>query len=98
MLNSFDKNNKHHFEKLKKIMLSEKKNCSDFPRCDVRYDFLIKRSSVRPYIQLFVGGLMFYLNYLCFLANRGFQHILCGVFCFVFLPLVSSVLNVASFS
>jgi hypothetical protein len=30
------------------------------PCCDVCYDFLIKRCSVCPYIQLFIGGLMCY--------------------------------------
>jgi hypothetical protein len=33
------------------------------PCCVVRYDLGIKRCSVRPYPQLFVGGLMFYLLY-----------------------------------
>ena len=32
--------------------------------CDVRYDFRIKRSSIRLYLQLFVGWLISYLRYL----------------------------------
>ena len=43
-----------------------------------------KRCSVHLYLQLFVGGLMSYLRYLCF--------------CFVYLRLVYCVPNVASFS
>jgi hypothetical protein len=39
------------------------------PCCDVRYDF-----------QLFVGGLMSYLHYLCLFAYSGAQYILCCVF------------------
>ena len=31
---------------------------------DVRYAFRMKQCSVRLYLQLFVGGLMFYLRYL----------------------------------
>ena len=34
----------------------------------------------RLYIQLFVGGLISYLSYLCLLAYSGGQHILCCVF------------------
>jgi hypothetical protein len=37
-----------------------------------------KRCSVRVYLQLFVGGLMSYLCYLCLFAY-GVQHILCSV-------------------
>ena len=48
--------------------------------CDVRYFFCIKRCSVRFYLQLFVGGLMTYLLYLCLFAYSGVQHILCCVF------------------
>ena len=39
------------------------------PCCDVHYNFRIKRCSVHPYPQLFVGGLMFYLC--CFIAHSG---------------------------
>ena len=49
-------------------------------------------------LQLFVAGLMSYLRYLCLLAYSGVQHILCCVFCFVCLPLVFCVPNVANFS
>ena len=38
------------------------------------------RFSVRLYLQLFVGGLMSYLCYLCLVAHSGVQHILCCVF------------------
>jgi hypothetical protein len=66
------------------------------PSCDVRYDFRIKRCSVRLYLQLFVGGLMSYLRYVCLFACDGVQHIVCcGFFC---LRLVSCVPNFASFS
>ena len=54
-----------------------------------------ERCSVRVYLQLFVGGLMSYLRYLCLFVFSGVQYIvLC--FCFVFLP--SCVPYVASFS
>jgi hypothetical protein len=57
--------------------------------CDVRYDFRIKRCSVRLYIRLFVGGIMSYLRYLCLFTHSGVQHILCCfLFCFVCLRLV----------
>jgi hypothetical protein len=45
--------------------------------CDVRYDFRIKRWSVRTYFKLFVGRFMSYLRYLCLLAHSGVQNILC---------------------
>lgn len=48
-------------------------------------------------LQLFVGGLISYLRYLCLLAYSGIQHILCCVVCFARPRLVSSVPNVASF-
>ena len=51
--------------------------------CDVRYDFRIKRCSVRLYLQLSVGWIMSYLRYLCFFAHSGVQHMFCCVFlCF----------------
>jgi hypothetical protein len=50
------------------------------PCCDVRSDFRIKRCPVRLYLQLFVGGIMPYLRYLCLFAYYGVQHILCCVF------------------
>jgi hypothetical protein len=61
----------------------------------------LKRCLVRLYLQLFVGGLMTYLRYLCELAHIGVQHILCwsclvlfvGFFWF-FLRLVYPVLPV----
>jgi hypothetical protein len=39
-----------------------------------------KRCSVRLYLQLFEGGLMSYLLYLCLFAHGGAQHLLCNVF------------------
>ena len=51
-----------------------------------------------PYLQLFVGWLMSYLRYMCLFVYSDVQHILCCVFCFVCLRLVSRVTNVASFS
>ena len=59
------------------------------PCCGDRYDFRIKRCSVRLCLQLFVEGLMSYLRYLYLLAHSGVQHILyCGfaLFVFVLLP------------
>ena len=50
---------------------------------------------VRLYLQLFVGGLMSYLPYLCLLAYSGVQHILCCVFYFVSLRLVYPILPVS---
>ena len=50
-----------------------------------------KRCSVRVYLQLFVGGLMSYLRYLCLFAFSGVQYI---VLCFS----SSCVPYVASFS
>ena len=52
-----------------------------------------KRCSVRLYLQLFVGGLMSYLRYLCLFTYSGVQHILCCVF--VFLRLVYTMLPVS---
>jgi hypothetical protein len=45
--------------------------CSQF-----RYDFRIKLCSVRFYLKLFVGELIYYLLYLCLLAHSGVQQIL----------------------
>ena len=55
--------------------------CLYVPSCDVRYDFRIKRCSVRLYLQLFVGGFM---SYFCVfvVAYSGVQHILGCVFVF----------------
>ena len=36
-----------------------------------------KRCPVRLYLQLFVGGRILYLCYLCLFAHSGVQHILC---------------------
>jgi hypothetical protein len=50
-----------------------------------------KQCLVRLYLHLLVGGLLFYLQYLCFLrivvssTYCGVQHVLCCVFFFVFL-------------
>ena len=61
------------------------------PCCDSRYDFQIKMMFVHLYLQLFVGGPISNLRYVCMLAHSGVQHILCCVFCFVFLRLVYSL-------
>ena len=50
-------------------------------------DFRIRRCSVRFYLQLFVGGLMPYLRYLCLFTYSGVQHILCCVFVLFFFVL-----------
>jgi hypothetical protein len=50
-----------------------------------RYEFRIKRCSVRLYLRLFVGEQISYLRYLCLFMCSGVQHILCCVFAlFVF--------------
>jgi len=41
-------------------------------------------SSVRLYLQLFVGGSVSYLRYLCVFPYSGVQHILCCVFVLFF--------------
>ena len=50
-----------------------------------------ERCLVCLYLQLFVGGVMYYLRYMCLFAHSGVQHILCCVFVlfvdvFVLLP------------
>jgi hypothetical protein len=45
-------------------------------RSEFHYDYCIKRCSVRLHLQLFVGGLICYLHYLCLFAYSGVQHIL----------------------
>ena len=57
------------------------------PCYDVHYNFRIKQLSVRLYLQLFVGGCMSYLCYLCLLAYTGVQHMLCCVFVLFFIVL-----------
>ena len=46
-----------------------------------------KRCFVPLYLQLFVGGLMSQLRYLCLFAHSGVQHILCCVLVFLFFVL-----------
>jgi len=55
----------------------------------------LKRCSVRLYLQLFVGGRMLYLRYLCLFAYMCPTHI---VLCFLFLFSSSCVPFLASFS
>ena len=43
--------------------------------------------SVRLYLQLFLGGRMSYLCYLCLFSHSGVQHILCFVFALFFIVL-----------
>jgi len=63
-----------------------------FPYCKstlstLRYDIRLKRCSVRLYLQLFEGGLMSYLRYMCLVAHSGIQHILRCVFVLFFFVL-----------
>ena len=58
------------------------------PCCDVRYDVFIKRCLIRPYLRLFVWGLISYLRYLCLFVQSGVQHILCCVFVLFFFALL----------
>ena len=60
--------------------------------------FAQKRCSIRLYLQLFVGGAMSYLLYLCLFVYNGVQTHIVLCFCLVCLLLVSCVPNVASFS
>ena len=56
----------------------------------IKTKFKKKRCSGRLYLQLFVGGLMSYLPYLCLLAHSGVQHILCcALVLFVFVSVAS---------
>jgi len=60
-------------------------NCSDSVVFFVFHFFLFmnykfKQHSVWLYLQLFVGGCMSYLCYLCLFEYSGVQHILCCVF------------------
>ena len=52
-----------------------------------------KRYSLCIYLELFVGGRMLYLRYLCFIAYSSVQYILCC--CFDFLRLVYHVLPIS---
>ena len=52
--------------------------------CVFRYDFRIKRCSVRLYRQLFGGGRTSYFHFLCLFARSGVQHIWCCVFVLFF--------------
>ena len=47
----------------------------------------LKRCSVRLYLQLFVGGIISYLRYLCLFGYSGVQHILCCIFVLFFFVL-----------
>ena len=55
---------------------------SDYPFGTFKWFPHRKRCSVRHYLHLFVGGLMSYLRYLCFLVCFCIQHILCCGFLF----------------
>ena len=63
--------------------------------CSLRLQ--LKLCSVRLYLQLFVGGLMSYLRYLCLLAHSDVQQILWCVFVFIIYVLYC-LTCVASFS
>jgi hypothetical protein len=60
------------------------------PNCDVRYDF-----SIKTMFGSLIGGLMFYLRFLCLFAYSGAQHILCCVFALFFLRVVCPILPVS---
>ena len=51
------------------------------------------RYSVRLNLQLFVGGLMSYLRYLCLFSYSGVQHTVCCVFVLGFFVLCSSMFS-----
>jgi len=51
------------------------------------------RCSVRVYLQLFVGGSMSYVRYLCLFAYSGVQDILCCVFALIFFVLLQISLD-----
>jgi len=73
------------------------------PCCDVRCDFSIERmvgSSLPSVIcrPTRVGRLVSYLRYLCLFVHSGVKYILCCIYSFVCLRLVSFVPNVAGFS
>ena len=55
------------------------------PCCDVRYGVCIKPVFGSFLPPVFVGGLMFYLCYLSFVAHSGVEHTLCCVSALVFL-------------
>ena len=54
----------------------------------------LKRCSVRLYFQLFVGGFMYYIRYLCLFAYSDVPHILCCVFV-LFIYVLSTLLSVS---
>ena len=56
-----------------------------------------KPCSIRLYLQLFVGGLMSYLRYLCLLAHSGVQYILCYVLVLFFFVLCCQCLWIVYF-
>jgi hypothetical protein len=69
---------------------------SAIPCCDGRYDFRMKRCSVRLHLQLFVWMLMSYLR---LFAHSGVQSILCCVFfCVFFLCHAYPILPVSLYS
>jgi hypothetical protein len=70
--------------------------CSEFRVVMTVAISALKRCSVRLYLQLFVGGIMSYLRYLCLFVHTGVQHILCCIFLLFLLVLCTPY--VASFS
>jgi hypothetical protein len=54
--------------------------CIEYTDGKQQFQTSYKRCSLRLYLQLFVGGLMSYLSYLCLLAYGDVQNILCFVF------------------
>jgi hypothetical protein len=59
----------------------------------IRYH--VGRFSVRLCLQLFLGGPVSYLRYLCLFAHMCDQHMLCSIFVFKLLRLLCPVLPVS---
>ena len=64
-------------------------------RCDVRYNFCINTMFGSSLTQLYVGGLMSYLRYLCLLAHSGAVFLLC--FSSSCVPYVASFSGLSNF-
>ena len=56
---------------------------------------MLCRKEKKVYLQLFVGGLMTYLHYLCLFTYSNVQYILCCVFVLSFLRLVCPMFQVS---
>ena len=56
--------------------------CAQWCPAHIVLCFLFQLSFLHLHLQLFVGGFLSYLRYLCSFVHSGVQHILCCVFCF----------------